>query len=268
MSHFLQKLLPRPLRREKKTVTPKKLPAAQYQALNALKCRIWYNQYGGYCLPEASLHRTAPRKILRGEAYEPETIEFMRAHCRGGDVVHAGTYFGDFLPALSQACDSNCLVWAFEPNPENYRCAQITTLINALNNVQLQNAGLGDAPATLHMRTRDSQGVSLGGKSHLVVAGEFNANTDEDVRIVTIDSVVGDERPVSIIQLDVEDHEKAALSGALQTISRCLPIIILEVRKGSDLLQSEWFDRTIISLGYRQTATLHGNTVFEYHGES
>ncbi|MBT6126833.1 MAG: hypothetical protein HOH70_16720, partial [Halieaceae bacterium] len=49
---------------------------------------------------------------------------------------------------------------------------------------------------------------------------------------------------------------------------RCLPIIILEVRKGSDLLQSEWFDRTIISLGYRQTATLHGNTVFEYHGES
>jgi hypothetical protein len=101
-----------------------------------------------------------------------------------------------------------------------------------------------------------------------VVAGEFNANTDEDVRIVTIDSVVGDERPVSIIQLDVEDHEKAALSGALQTISRCLPIIILEVRKGSDLLQSEWFDRTIISLGYRQTATLHGNTVFEYHGES
>lgn len=265
MTHFLQKLLPKPLRSAKKAVTPKKLPSAQYEALTALKCRIWYNQYGGYCLPESSLHRTAPRKILRGEVYEPATIEFMRARCSGGDVVHAGTYFGDFLPGLSEACDKGCTIWAFEPNPENYRCAQITTLINKLDNVHLQNAGLGEGPATLHMRTHDPRGVSLGGKSHLVEDGEFNSSTDEEVRIVTIDSVVGDERAVSIIQLDVEDHEKAALTGALQTIRRCLPIIILEVRKGSDLLHSEWFASTIVSLGYKQTATLHGNTVFEHH---
>lgn len=268
MTPFLQKLLPRPLRSSKKTVTPKKLPQAQYEALTALKCRIWYNQYGGYCLPESSLHRTAPRKILRGDVYEPATIEFMRTHCAGGDVVHAGTYFGDFLPGLSQACDKNCTVWAFEPNPENYRCAQITTLINNLDNVRLQNAGLGETPAVLHMRTRDPQGGSLGGKSRLVDEGEFNSSTDEEVRIVTIDSVIGDERPVSIIQLDVEDHEKAALTGALQTIRRCLPIIIVEVRKGSNLLQSEWFEETFLSLGYRQTTTLHGNTVFEHHNRA
>ena len=266
MTGLLQKLLPGTLRRSRKRVRPRKLPQAQYDALTALKCRVWYNQYGGYCLPESSLHRTAPRKILRGDVYEPATIEFMRANCAGGDIVHAGTYFGDFLPALSQACDDGRSIWAFEPNPENYRCARITTLINDLSNVHLQNAGLGDAPAVLRIRTRDPQGVSLGGKSHIIGEGEYNPETDEKVRIVTVDSVIGDQRPVSIIQLDVEDHEKAALTGALQTLRRCLPIIILEVRKGSDLLQSEWFGDTILSLGYRQIITLHGNTVFQYQG--
>lgn len=266
MTGMLQKLLPKPLRSSRKRVRPRKLPREQYDALTALKCRIWYNRYGGYCLPESSLHRTAPRKILRGDVYEPATIEFMRAHCAGGDIVHAGTYFGDFLPGLSQACDPGCAVWAFEPNPENFRCAQITALINDLSNVRLQNAGLGEAPAMLRMRTRDQDGVSLGGKSHIVGESEYDPATDEEVRIVTIDSVVGDQRPVSILQLDVEDHEKAALTGALQTIRRCLPIIILEVRKGSDLLQSEWFGDTILSLGYRQTTTLHGNSVYESAG--
>jgi len=247
-----------------KTVRPRKLPRAQYEALTALKCRIWYNRYGGYCLPESSLHRTAPRKILRGEVYEPDTLEFMREHCAGGDIVHAGTYFGDFLPALSPACSEGCTLWAFEPNPENYRCAQITTLINGLDNVRLQNAGLGEAPGLLQMRTRDSRGVSLGGKSRLLSGEAFDPATDEVVHIVTVDSVVGDLRPVSIIQLDVEDHEQAALTGALQTIQRCLPIIILEVRRGSALLESEWFRETILALGYRQTDKLHGNSVYRH----
>lgn len=250
--------------RGSKSVKPKKLPQAEYEALTALKCRIWYNRYGGYCLPESSLHRTAPRKILRGEVYEPGTIEFMSAHCGSGDIVHAGTYFGDFLPALSRACGDERTVWAFEPNPENYRCAQITVLINNLENVRLHNAGLGEAPGVLNMRTRDDRGVSLGGKSHLLDGETFNPLTDEQVHIVTVDSVVGNSRPVSIIQLDVEDHEKAALAGALQTIKRCLPIIILEVRRGNDLLESRWFSDTILELGYRHTRSLHGNSVFEH----
>jgi FkbM family methyltransferase len=246
-----------------KTVRPRKLPEAQYDSLAALKCRIWYNQYGGYCLPESSLHRTAARKILRGMVYEPETIEFMRDHCAGGDIVHAGTYFGDFLPGLSQACPSGFRIWAFEPNTESYRCAQITMAINALENVTLQNAGLGESAAILRLRTLDENGVSLGGKSRMVSVEEFNALTDQEVEIMAIDDTIESGRPVSIVQLDVEGHEQAALSGALRTIRRCLPILILEIQRGSDLLERPWFKDNILSLGYVQTRSLHGNTVFQ-----
>lgn len=243
----------------------RRLPAAQYDSLTALKCCVWYNRYGGYCLPESSLHRSAPRRILRGEVYEPGTIEFMRDNCGAGDIVHAGTYFGDFLPGLSQACAAGRKIWAFEPNPENYRCAQITILINALDNVSLLNAGLGETNSTLRMRTKDENGRALGGKSRIVEPEEFDPAMDEQVEIVTVDSIVERNAPVSILQLDVEDHEKAALTGALNTIARCLPILILEVRRGSDLLASQWFADTVLSLGYVQAETLHGNTVFRHN---
>ncbi|MEP4148373.1 MAG: FkbM family methyltransferase [Halioglobus sp.] len=247
---------------QRKKIKIKQIPEEQYKALSALKCRVWYNQYGGYCLPESSLHRSAARRVLRGDVYEPATLEFMRAHCGEGDIVHAGTYFGDFLPALASGCGANSEVWAFEPNPENYRCAQITCLINALNNVHLQNAGLGDELAELYMRTVDTDGRSMGGKSRIIAQEDYDEARDEKIRITCIDEAVPVDRNVSIVQLDVEDHEKAALTGALQTIKRCLPILILEVRKESDLLDSAWFADTILSLGYKQTDTVHGNVVF------
>ena len=191
MKHALQRLVARlkgePPGSIKKSVKPRRLPDAQYAALDALKCRVWYNEYGGYCLPESSLHRTAPRKVLRAKVYEPDTIAFMREHCGGGDVVHAGTYFGDFLPGVASALDPGCTLWAFEPNRENYRCANITALINDLDNVQLTNAGLGQQRETLWFRTRDADGTPLGGKSHVVAAAASNSSSDDQVDIVTID---------------------------------------------------------------------------------
>jgi len=242
----------------------RKLPTAQYEELPALKCRVGYNKYGGYCLPLSSIHRTAARKILHGLVYEPQTLEFMRDNCGTGDIIHAGTYFGDFLPALSQACSAEARVWAFEPNSENFRCAQITVLINDLVNVTLQNAGLGDKKDSLKMRTKNENGKGLGGKSRIVSSEEYNPALDEQVDIVTIDDIVEHDRQVSIIQLDVEDHEQAALAGAMQTIHRCLPTIIVEVRRESELLDSDWFKQNILALGYKLTGPLHGNSVFQH----
>ena len=189
-------------------------------SLPALKCIVSYNKYGGYCVPESSKHRAAARKILSNEVYEPKTIEFLMAHCGNGDVVHAGTYFGDFLPALSHACGSEHKIWAFEPNPENYKCAKITMLINNLDNVELANAGLGEKEEMLLMRTSDESGKALGGASKILIQKETDATGRTDlVQIVTIDNFVPVARQVSIIQLDVEAHQKEALTGSLESIS-------------------------------------------------
>src|SRR5690606_14967797 len=107
----------------------------------------------------------------------------------------------------------------------------------------------------------------LGGGSAI---SDDAVSTDTDafqvVEIVAVDEVIPPDRPVSIIQLDVEGYEQPALQGAMRTIRKWRPVIVLEVWEQSDLVDSPWFANEILALGYRQTATIHGNRVFEYAG--
>lgn len=237
----------------------------KYRSLSALKCSVSYNRYGGYCVPESSRDRPAAKKILSHDVWEPATIEYMISNNGIGDIVHAGTYFGDFLPALSRGCTRDSVVWAFEPNLENYRCAKITLEINDISNIILANAGLGARQEELLLKTVDENGRSLGGASQIIIdevtVGRVGIET---TRIVTVDDTVGTDRAVSIIQLDVEGHEKEALTGALKTIQRCLPILILEVWPDSNLLGSQWFSENILKLGYCKVEEIYDNSVFRY----
>ena len=104
-----------------------------------------------------------------GIAAEPMLIstafDFMAANCGAGDIIHAGTYFGDFLPALSRALDPDAHLWAFEPSAENFECAQKTVALNGLGNITLMNAGLGARAETLPLRIGEPERPARGGSS-------------------------------------------------------------------------------------------------------
>ena len=130
-----------------------------------MNVHVAYNKYGAYCMPVSSQHRTLNQKILKGEVFEPDTIQYMIDNAKDGDIVHAGTFFGDFIPAFSKAVSNEAKIWAFEPNPESFRCAQITNMLNGIQNVSLVNAGLGDKESKINLTTKDKKGVSLGGQA-------------------------------------------------------------------------------------------------------
>jgi len=75
----------------------------QQGELPALKCILSYPRYGGDCVPESSRHRPATRAIPSNNVRQPETIAFKADNCATGDVVRAGRFSGDFLPALSRS---------------------------------------------------------------------------------------------------------------------------------------------------------------------
>jgi FkbM family methyltransferase len=174
------------------------------------------NDYGLYCLPRRALHRPACQAILRGRVWEAETLKFLIDNA-AGDIVHGGTFFGDFLPALSGAYDR---VWAFEPNPDSSKCADITIRLNELTNVELRNSGIGAASASVSLQT-ERDGVYLGG-------GSFVVDKPGDVRLEAIDDILPYDRHVGMIHFDVEGYEGPALAGARKTIERCRPILVLE----------------------------------------
>ncbi|MDR9398284.1 FkbM family methyltransferase [Salibacter sp.] len=218
---------------------------------------VTYNEFGGYFTPLSSQKRPAVQKVLKGKVHEPKTVKFIRDNCSSGDIVHAGTFFGDFLPPLSNALSGNAQLWAFEPNSENYRCAYITLLMNDLKNVNLYNCGLGDESTSSKMLIESEKGVTLGGGSRII--GEDKSGRTIEVSVKRVDDVIGDDRDVSILQLDVEGYEKQALTGALNLINRCKPILILEDNKG--VIETNWFKENITSIGYEIKGRLHQNTV-------
>ena len=207
---------------EKKPLVDLSTKYQSLQNMQALKCTIAYNKYGGYCVPLSSHHRPNAQYILGGGVAEPDTIEYMIKNCKNGDIISAGAYYGDFLPALSEGVSNNAKVWTFEPNIENYLCAKITLEINYIKNTILTNTGLGEKEEVKLLATKDVSGRSLGGTSRVIHSSEkIRDMTDLDsIRIVTIDDIINEDRSISILQLDVEGYELEALKGALKTIKR------------------------------------------------
>ena len=213
------------------------------------------NEYGQYCVPRSSQTRPAAAAVLAGNVWEAGVIAFMARNCGAGDIVHAGTYFGDFLPALSRALRPAAQLWAFEPSSENHACARRTVALNGLKNVSLLHAGLGARADTKPLCIASPDGA-WGGASH-IVKEKAPDGTCEDVRIVALDDVVPPQRHVSIVQLDVEGYEQQALKGALGVLRRCLPLLILE-----NLPRNlKWHERNILALGYREIGTISRNRV-------
>ena len=223
---------------------------------NVLRCVIAYNRHGGYCIPRTSIHRPCAQTILGGGVFEPPTVAALEDHGRRGDVVHAGTYFGDMLPAIARACGKTRLVWACEPNHDSFRCASMTVAINGLTNVRLHHGALGDRSGFATLVVSRQSGEPLGGGSRVVEGARADPSRSYQVPMLRIDDLVPAERPVSLIQLDVERHERQALTGALATIRRCLPAILVET-----LPDDAWLATHLAPLGYRQAGMVGPNTL-------
>jgi FkbM family methyltransferase len=202
------------------------------------------NRYGDICVPLSSSYTYTSRAILAGRVHEPETIDYIVAHHRGGDVIHSGAGFGDFLPGLSKGCTGT--IWAFEPNDENFHCAQRTIELNGLGNVKLARLALGDAAATAYLAVMDN-GVALGPRSEIC---DRPGDASQPCQVETLDRLFPDAN-VSIIHLDTEGYEFRILDGARRLIAACKPLIILEI-DGRALTYNDYMR----SIGYRPSEQL------------
>jgi FkbM family methyltransferase len=189
------------------------------------------NRFGIYAVDYETRHRPAVNLILQGRVHEPRQIEFILNRCGTGDIVQAGAFFGDYLPALSSGVAEEGIVWAFEPNPRSFFLAQKTIELNGITNVRLHNCVLHDEPGKVDLVVEQGTGKPLGGMTH-VARPENNRKTTPgrtvSVDAKTLDEVIPSDRNVSIIQLDVEGHEIHALRGAVETVKRNRPILMLE----------------------------------------
>lgn len=214
------------------------------------------NKYGKYAVPKSCQDRPAAQMIIKGDVYEPETIRFLLDNGGDGIIIHAGTFFGDFLPALMQ---SGKKVYTFEPVRENYEHARETIDINDYpdHRVLLYNVGLGAVVERRDIMTVSHSGTSMGGMSRYVFEGAKPEQL-EGTSVMTLDRYVTEYENVSIIQLDVEGFEEEALKGAIEIIRSSKPVLILECWSPT-MFDTVFFQEEIFSMGYTRGPNLHDN---------
>lgn len=159
--------------------------------------------------------------------------------------------FPEFLATQFQA------VYAFEPDPSLFRKAVIYA---KQTNVVWFNGALGARKGMVRTECKRRDGSnrpSHAGLTHVISDNEFGI-----IPIIRIDDLALPN--LDLLCLDIEGSEHDALTGALQTIERCRPVIIIEVNKQAQHsgLTEEQLRQFVIKLGYKFKFRNHSDEVF------
>lgn len=180
-----------------------------------------------------------------------ERIEFGIKRAKHTAVIQAGGNIGLWPRRYAQVFAQ---VLTFEPEPLTFEC--LTRNTSQIANVQRFCAALGDKESIARISRR-----SLG--SHNIDELDRDASP---CRITTIDDQAGRVPHIGLIQLDVEGYEYPALLGARLTISRCKPVIQLEMNE--TVARFPWTHAdvyaTLKAWGYRRTYKIKSDEVFEH----
>ena len=162
--------------------------------------------------------------IVMGYAWERHLLELFETHVEPGSVVvEVGAHIGSHTIALARLVGPRGRVYAFEPQWKIYRELHHNLALNGVTNVVPLRYAIGAGETRLIEMNPTTPGNEGG-------TGVGTGGDPTELR--TIDSF-GFEQ-VSVLKIDVERYENEALAGALETIRRNRPVILLEIMGGED----------------------------------
>lgn len=161
--------------------------------------------------------REGPRDGRPAYQYEilSTAVKMCKARKRCHTAIDGGAHIGLWSLHLCLAFDH---VVAFEPMPHNFSALEMNLDHYKCTNVKTYNAGLSDHEGLIKL-------VKAGGKSFQYKV-PIGSEGDIPMPCHKLDTL--DLSNVDLLKLDVEGHELEALRGALETIKRCKPVIVIE----------------------------------------
>lgn len=139
-------------------------------------------------------------------------------HPKVGDVVFdVGSHVGIFTLKASRLVGPTGLVFAFEPEPENFILLKRSVALNKATNVRIFREAVSSRSAMLQLHI------------HPIYSGMHSVQYGVDrtakisVPSVTLDQVIRkyDIQEVNLLKLDVEGHELEVLRGADRFLNIC-----------------------------------------------
>jgi FkbM family methyltransferase len=159
------------------------------------------------------------------------------------DMLDVGSNIGVWSIIYSTVIKGN--IYAFEPQQTVYDCLLKNITLNSCANIVPYNYALSDKHTTYRMN------ASYDSKENF---GAFRISSDGELHI---EARVGDSLQldnIGFIKMDVEGHELEAIQGLTETITRCHPLLFVEIH--NDHPNSNRTYARIKELGYTKVLRL------------
>jgi FkbM family methyltransferase len=159
------------------------------------------------------------------EKYGEVEMHLVDLLCRRDeDAIDVGANCGGYVHFMQRYARH---VVAFEPMPE------FATLLRAkfARNVTVEQIALSDRAGEVELHIPVIDGIRAGGCSTISSEASATYAVDDVIpaRMDRLDDVY--RGTVGFIKIDVEGHEQAVLDGAIGTIRRCLPRVLVEIEE-------------------------------------
>lgn len=165
--------------------------------------------------------------IYQRGVYEYGTIDFIQHSLRVGDVfVDVGANIGFLSLAAAAKVGKSGKVFAFEPMPSTHQLLEENKNLNAFEQLVVVPKALGNEikKATIYSEHQNRGGASI-----------VNQRSEKGVEIeVTRLDEFDFGSKINMLKIDVEGYEWEVLKGAVNTLKRDKPILILEYSEGRE----------------------------------
>jgi FkbM family methyltransferase len=159
------------------------------------------------------------------------------------NVLEAGANIGAHSVFIARDICPAGTLYAFEPRRILFQMLCANLMLNGVGNVEAYQLALGEGEGAIREGPFPlSVPVNAGAFSLGTIPGDA-----EEIRVVQLDALLDQLKPISLLKADIEGHELKLLRGAAQLIARDRPMLYLENDR-TDL--SEALITHVLGLGY------------------
>lgn len=194
-------------------------------------------KHGGYALSLDGNEYFLPVKYFGEHTYIHDyglkyLPEYIKEYIKGKLFLDAGAYLGDTSILLLKKYNPS-IVYAYEPVFENYEKVKDTIRRNSTDKIELIDKGLGDKNEEIDIYIDSEELASCSTNNSIV----NNLGRKVKIQITTIDDECKS-KTVGLIKMDIEGAEYGAIKGALDTIKRDKPVLLISLyHTGKDFFE-------------------------------
>jgi len=159
------------------------------------------------------------QQLAKYGIWEEETTKYFLENVSEGDVaLDVGANIGYFTLLFASLVGKEGKVFSFEPEPSNFEILKKNVKLNNFQNVELQNAAVGDSSGELELYLSEKAAGQ-----HRIYESNNSGKNHITVRAINLDEFFNNNylsEKISFIKIDAEGSEFGVLKGMEKILSQ------------------------------------------------